>query len=86
MRSMLGLKAPASGSELRARGYEAGARMGSGQFGYAVLVTKACPSGAPESRTYVAKLGTGPSFHRLLTAVQRKAYDATATVMSEKIS
>ena len=56
MRSMLGLKAPASGSELRARGYEAGARMGSGQFGYAVLVTKACPSGAPESRTYVAKL------------------------------
>ena len=53
---MLGLKAPASGSELRARGYEAGARMGSGQFGYAVLVTKACPSGAPESRTYVAKL------------------------------
>ena len=30
--------------------------MGSGQFGYAVLVTKACPSGAPESRTYVAKL------------------------------
>ena len=56
MRSMLGLKAPASGSELRARGYEAGPRMGSGQFGYAVLVTKACPSGAPESRTYVAKL------------------------------
>ena len=53
---MLGLKAPASGSELRARGYEAGPRMGSGQFGYAVLVTKACPSGAPESRTYVAKL------------------------------
>lgn len=33
-----------------------------------------------ELRTYVGKLGTGPSFHRLLTAVQRKAYDATATV------
>ena len=32
------------------------------------------------ARTYVGKLGTGPSFHRLLTAVQRKAYDATATV------
>lgn len=31
-------------------------------------------------RTYVGKLGTGPSFHRLLTSVQQKPYDANATV------
>ena len=38
------------------------------------------PIGTVALQTYVGRLGTGPSFQRLLVRVQRKPYEPTATV------
>ena len=64
-------------------GVEFDAAWDSGGGSFQISAREGGGGGAPIAsaalRTYTGKLGTGPSFERLLVRVQRKAYDVAAT-------